>query len=254
MKIGHCGFSFHTNGYFETKKNGFDTYLFRVQTEGTSEAMVNNQAFTMEKGDLLLVAPGQSYQLSIDANSKSSDFHLFFSGDWIDQWWRRSDKPTMVKIELEERILTLWRFLVAEKRRPLTNQNSELMESLLRSICLFIERTIEDRSAYIRPFVVTKMMRFIEENATTTFTVNDVAEHSDLSVSRTVHLFKEYVGKTIMGYAQEIRLSTAIDQMKHTTMTLEHIAFNCGFGSYPYFHRVFKKVYGVSPGRYRKTE
>lgn len=47
-------------------------------------------------------------------------------------------------------------------------------------------------------------MHFIEENVTATFTVKDVADNSELSVSRTVHPFKDYVDKTIMGYAQEI--------------------------------------------------
>lgn len=130
MKIGHCGFSFPTNGYFETRENGFDTYLFRVQTDGTSEAIVNNHAFTIENRDLLLVAPGESYQLLIDVDQTSSELHLFFAGDWIDQWWNRSDKTSLVKIELDERILSLWRFLVTKKRRPLTNQSAELMESL----------------------------------------------------------------------------------------------------------------------------
>lgn len=254
MKIGHCGYSFHTNGYFETRKNGFETYLFRLQTEGTSQAIVNKQTFTVEKGDLLLVAPGEFYQLSIEDQQMSSDFHLFFSGNWINQWWERSEIPSKVKIEIDERITSLWRFLIAEKRRLKTSQNEELMESLLKSLCLFIEQAIKDRSAYDRPFVVTKMMRFIEENATSTFTVNDVAHDSGLSVSRSVHLFKQFVGKTIMEYAKEVRLSAAIDQMKYTTMTLEHIAENCGFGSYAYFHRVFKRAYGVPPGIYRRTQ
>jgi AraC-like DNA-binding protein len=36
--------------------------------------------------------------------------------------------------------------------------------------------------------------------------------------------------------------------MKYTAMTLEHIVEDCGFGSYPYFHRVFHKKYDLAPG------
>ncbi|WP_138416142.1 AraC family transcriptional regulator [Aquibacillus sediminis] len=254
MEIGHCGFAYHTKGYHSTHHNGFGSYLLRLQTEGSCHAVVNDQEIMVEKGDLLLVAPGEYYQLTIEDGQASGDFHLFFQGDWIDKWWNRTKKPSVTRIGSDDKILSLWRFLIAEKRRPVTDKNNELMENLLRSLCLYIERIIEDRSSTTRPFVVTNMMRYIEEHATTGFVVQDVANHVGLSVSRTVHLFKEYIGKTIMEYAQEIRLSTAIDQMKYTNMTLEHIAENCGFGTYPYFHRVFKKVYGVSPGSYRKME
>ncbi|WP_240458688.1 AraC family transcriptional regulator [Virgibacillus sp. Bac330] len=253
IQIGYCGYAYHTNGYFATHKNGYDSYLFRLQTEGVSQAVIKDKKIHLEKGDIIFVAPGEYYQLQIEGGQASGDYHIFFSGEWVDQWWNRFNKPTTIKIDLTDKIVSLWRYLIAEKRRPLSDKNDELMGYLFRSLCLLIERAIKDQAAHCRPFVVTKMMRYIEENATTGFTVDDVANHAMLSVSRSVHLFKQYTNKTIIEYAQEIRLAAAIDQMKYTNMTLEHIAENCGFGAYPYFHRVFKKVYGVSPGIYRKT-
>ncbi|WP_258872003.1 AraC family transcriptional regulator [Virgibacillus dokdonensis] len=253
IQIGYCGYAYHTNGYFATHKNGYDSYLFRLQTEGVSQAVIKDKKIHLEKGDIIFVAPGEYYQLQIEGGQASGDYHIFFSGEWVDQWWNRFNKPTTIKIDLTDKIVSLWRYLIAEKRRPLSDKNDELMGYLFRSLCLLIERAIKDQAAHCRPFVVTKMMRYIEENATTGFTVDDVANHATLSVSRSVHLFKQYTNKTIIEYAQEIRLAAAIDQMKYTNMTLEHIAENCGFGAYPYFHRVFKKVYGVSPGIYRKT-
>ncbi|WP_420852214.1 helix-turn-helix domain-containing protein [Paenibacillus hamazuiensis] len=67
-------------------------------------------------------------------------------------------------------------------------------------------------------------------------------------------MFKQIFGKTMIQYALEIRLSTAIERMKYSTMTLEQIAESCGFGSYSYFHRVFREKYGVSPTDYRSSE
>lgn len=253
IQIGYCGYAYHTNGYFATHKNGYESYLFRLQTEGVSQAVIKDKKIHLEKGDIIFVAPGEYYQLQIEGGQASGDYHIFFSGEWVNQWWNRFNKPATIKIDLTDKIVSLWRYLIAEKRRPLSDKNDELMGYLFRSLCLLIERAIKDQAAHCRPFVVTKMMRYIEENATTGFTVDDVANHAVLSVSRSVHLFKQYTNKTIIEYAQEIRLAAAIDQMKYTNMTLEHIAENCGFGAYPYFHRVFKKVYGVSPGIYRKT-
>jgi transcriptional regulator GlxA family with amidase domain len=49
-------------------------------------------------------------------------------------------------------------------------------------------------------------------------------------------------------YALEIRLTTATERMKYTSMTLEQIAENCGFETYPYFHKVFCKKNVEAPG------
>ncbi|GHI00708.1 AraC family transcriptional regulator [Neobacillus kokaensis] len=246
-----CGYSYHINGYHSQHKSGYPVYLFRLQTEGSCEIVVKGKTFSVKKGDLLLIKPGDHYELLIKKGQNSGDYNLGCEGDWIDEWWSRFEKPAISRIDINEHLLSLWRQLLFEKRRPLSSQNEELTGYLLRALCISFERAVKETK---HPYAVTRMMRFIEENAPTAFKVEDVANHAGLSISRSVHLFKNSVGKTMMEYAQEIRLSIAIDRMKYTTMTLEHIAAECGFGTYPYFHKVFKKKYGVSPGSFRRQE
>ncbi|MFC4322068.1 AraC family transcriptional regulator [Litchfieldia salsa] len=253
--IGFCGYSFHTSRYYTYDKTKFNGYLFRLQTEGICEAIVNGKTMKIKKGDILLVKPGDYYELRVEPNQNSGDYHLLGEGEWIDQWWKRSVKPTISRINLDEKLLALWRHIIVEKRRPASEENPELTEYLLKALCINIERAVRETAPTVsRPYSVTQMMRYIEEHATNTIKVEDVAEFAGLSVSRAVHLFKSTIGKTIIEYAQEIRLSTAINQMKYTAMTLEHIAENCGFGTYTYFYKVFKKKYGIAPGAYREKE
>jgi AraC family transcriptional regulator of arabinose operon len=250
-----CGYSYHTHGYHSQHKSGYPSYLFRLQTEGHCEVVVKGRKMLVEKGDLLLIKPGDHYELLVKAGQNSGDYHLVCDGVWIDEWWNRTEKPDVSRIGLDDKLLALWRHIMIEKRRPTSSQNEELMSNLLRALCLTLERTISETvPSFNRPYTVTRMMRYIEEHATTAFKVEDVARYVGLSVSRSVHLFKSSTEKTMMEYAQEIRLSAAIERMKYTNMTLEQIAEDCGFGTYPYFHRVFKKKYGVAPGTYRRQE
>ncbi|MFB5660264.1 helix-turn-helix domain-containing protein [Alteribacillus sp. HJP-4] len=253
--IGFCGYSYHKQREFSQHRAGFPGYLFRLQTEGFCEVSVNKRKVHIEKGDLLLIKPGDQYQLKIEAQEASGDYHLFCEGKWVDDWWERSAKPTVSRIDLDEKLISLWRHLIIEERRPSSEEKKELSHYLLQALCLSLERAVNETApTFSRPYVVTRMMRYIEEHATSHLMVEDVAANAGLSVSRSVHLFKHHVGKTMMQYALEIRLSAAIDRMTYTMMTLEHIAEESGFGSYPYFHRVFKKHYGVAPGVYRRRE
>lgn len=254
-----CGYSYHAQPFQNSHKEGVESYLFRLQTEGSSQALIRGVTHTLEQGDLLLIQPGDSYELRVDEHTNklnqtlvsSGDYYIFCTGDWLDAWWKKSSKPPKVRIAAYERLLTLWRQIILEKRR-FEEENKELSDYLLRALCLHIDRAIsETRSLHGGSFLASRMKSFIEEHAFLQLKVEDVASHVGISVSRAVHLFKECFGKTIIQYALEIRLSSAIERMHYTSMTLEQIAETSGFASYSYFHRVFRDKYGISPKQYR---
>ncbi|WP_182200634.1 helix-turn-helix domain-containing protein [Paraliobacillus salinarum] len=253
MKIDHCSFSFHTNGYHETNPNGLENFLVRLQTEGQSQTKIRTNTYTLEKGDIIFVPEKTYYQLDIEPGQKSGDFHLLVTGEWLTKWWHENEKPDHASLSSIEKIISLWRLLATEKLRPNHEQNHSLNTNLFKSILLMIEEEIKARHSIQRPFIVTRMMRYIEEHALEHLVLEQVANEVELSVSRASHLFKDHTGKTIIQYAQQLKLEAAINQMKYTNMTLEQIALTCGFGNYPYFHRLFTRVHRQSPSQYRKS-
>ncbi|WP_416147942.1 helix-turn-helix domain-containing protein [Salipaludibacillus sp. HK11] len=255
IKIGYCGYSHHKKGYQDQSQSALTSYLFRLQIEGTATITLNHKTYSIEKGDLFFGKPGDLYGIFTPGNQDSIDYHIFCEGSWISDWCSQSQLPTTTRIQLDEKLLSLWRHLTIEERRPKQEKNPDLSQYLLQALCLTMEQSIHETSHKVdRPFIVTQMMRYIEEHATESLRVDDVADQVSLSVSRAVHLFKEHTNQTIIQYTLEIRLATALNQMQYSSMTLEHIAENCGFGTYPYFHRVFKKHFGQSPGQFRRQQ
>ena len=250
-KILLCGYSLHTKRFYTGYKSGIPMYLLRLQTEGHAKTAVNGKQYILERGDLLLLKPGDIYELFVD-NTKnlSGDYHIICENAWLNEWWNRSPKPTVSRIHIEDRLIILWRQLIAEKHRPSSEEGEEIIDYLIRSLCLSLQRAITESKGSMRryPHVVIRMMRYIEENATNPLKVKDVADHVGLSASRAAHLFKSSFGKSIIEYAIEIRLSIAMEYLKNTNLTLSMIAELCGFGNYSYFHRVFKKKFGMPPG------
>lgn len=251
MKIGFCGYSYHSRPFHTIHRSRFSAYLFRLQVEGEAEVKINNRFEKVQKGSLVIVKPNEEYELFVKDQQPSGDFNVYCEGEWIDKRFHHA--PSIAEIAMEDSLLEIWNQLIIEERKPEKEKNSELSFHLLSALLLYIERAMDNRHKNIhRPFIVTRMMRYIEVNAIKQdFQLQDVADECNLSVSRCAHLFKEHVGQTIIEYAQSIRLTAAIHQMKYTTMTLENIALNCGFSSYSYFHRVFKKYYQLSPSEYR---
>ena len=255
-----CDYSYHAEPFSNNHKNGLTNYLFRYQTEGSCEVTINGRLYRLRAGDLLLLKPGDEYELSVKDEGEqgrisSGDYYLFCDGAWIDAWWKRRKRQIVSHISMDQHILGLWRQLLLEKRRGVEGENEELAGYLLCGLCLSLDRAITetkttDRSA----FAALRLKRYIEEHAIVTFKLEEAAAHVGLSLSRAVQLFKACYGKTMIQYALEIRLNAAVERMKYSSMTLEEIAETCGFASYSYFHRVFRARFGMAPTRFREAE
>jgi AraC family transcriptional regulator len=50
---------------------------------------------------------------------------------------------------------------------------------------------------------------------------------------------------------QRVRVEAAKSLLRHTNLTLAAVAVECGFANERYLCTVFRRLAGVSPGRYR---
>jgi AraC family transcriptional regulator of arabinose operon len=259
-----AGYSCHTKPFYVATKRGLRSYLIRFQIEGFCQVIVNGEQMRLGPGDLLLCKPKDQYELRVEAETQqngnvevmSGDYYFFCRGSWLEEWWKRSAKPPLVKLPISETALHLCRQTILEHRRG-KGIAKEMAEYYMRLLFLTIERAIsEHRPApgIGKSFLAYEMKSYIEEHALSPIKLEDVANHVDLSVSRAVHLYKAMFGQTIMQYVQQIRLSVARERILFSKMSLEQIAETSGFNSYTYFYRVFRARYGVSPKEYRRNE
>jgi AraC family transcriptional regulator of arabinose operon len=219
-----------------------------------SSALVEGNMSLIESGDLLLYQPGEAYELLINGELISSgDYYLFCRGKWIDAWWLRSKKPTKVRIPLHEGMLTIWRQLNIELAKH-NQKNKEMLDYYLRILCLQIDQHIMEQTSHplgTNSYLAYRMKHYIEAHSTSSITLEQVARHVGLSVSRAVHLYKAVFDQSIMQHTIEVRLATAKERILYSSFTLEQIAESCGYASYSYFHRMFRAHFGISPKDYR---
>lgn len=255
----YSGYSYHDKPMYPDEWIGNDYYLLRLQTEGNCRICLDGRSERLVPGDLLFLRPEETYRLVVEENEEgkagSGDYYVICKGAWIDRWASRGDKPKRAHIQADGSVLDIWKRIVLERRR-IGENNGELVDYLLRALCLTLERAFKQanggKSDNVRGVAAHRMKRYIEEHATQTFAVDEVAASVRLSPSRAAKLFKEAFGETIVKYAIRVRLSIAIERMQYSGLTLEQIAESCGFGSYPYFYRCFMKRFGVSPREYRE--
>jgi AraC family transcriptional regulator len=103
-------------------------------------------------------------------------------------------------------------------------------------------------------FEMQKSIDFIERNLKQDITLETLSEQAHFSVSHFYRLFQIYVGCSVMDYIRVRRLTNAAHDLLTTDKRVIDIALDYQFQSQEAFLRAFSKVFGITPGRYRKVK
>lgn len=100
-----------------------------------------------------------------------------------------------------------------------------------------------------KPFVLC--MDYIYSHINRRITVEELAEHADLSPSYLSRLFKKELNISISDYICEMKIEKAQHLLKYSDYSLVEIANYLAFSSQSHFIQTFKKLIGVTPKKYR---
>ena len=122
-------------------------------------------------------------------------------------------------------------------------QMQEVLESFMNA--MFSE--IDKGNPYVR-----KALRYMHDNYSAHLDLEKVAEYVGLSPSYFSSLFHKIVGESFRDRLNRIRVEESKRLLLSARYSLGDIAVAMGFPDQSYYSKVFKKIIGVTPGKYRE--
>lgn len=101
-------------------------------------------------------------------------------------------------------------------------------------------------NSYIR-----KALRFIADNYFEHLELAAVADFVQLSPSYFSSLFRQVVGMNFREYLCSVRVEESKRLLLSTDFALADIAVSVGFPDQSYYCKIFKRIVGISPGKFR---
>lgn len=100
---------------------------------------------------------------------------------------------------------------------------------------------------------VRKTQQALETQLDRLINIEAIAEQLNVCYSTLRHAFRELVGSSPKQYHLQLRLRKAKELLQNTSLTIEAIADELGFGSAFHFSNVFKQSVGGSPSSWRRA-
>ena len=105
-----------------------------------------------------------------------------------------------------------------------------------------------------RVLLLNKIIKFMHENYAndTEIKLSTIADRFNLNIYHFCHIFKEFTGKTMKEYLNNLRIEKAEQLLVNTDAAIGEVAFLCGFNDSNYFSRKFRQIKGKSPREWRR--
>lgn len=100
--------------------------------------------------------------------------------------------------------------------------------------------------------IVTRVLRYMEENYREKITLQQLASHAAVHEKYLCRIFKEFTGRTLIDYVNQLRIDHACIDLTLHHKNVTEAALDAGFTDMSYFTKLFKRTKGMTPGEYAR--
>lgn len=261
----------YKDAYFRRTWHYHPEFELLLITKGYGTRMIGDHFGKFTEGDLVLMGGNlphawisDPYFLSSDNEDKCESIYIqfrksVFGTHFIDM--PELDSIRTILLKAQQGIL-----ISGKHKDDITNQMLRLemqspIEQLLTLIRLLdliyhTEYEILASRNYVDQGIfsskkMTQIHNYLIQNFKIDIDVNSCANHIGMTTTSFCRFFKKQTNVTFSVYLNYLRINFAQKLLRNTELAVKEIAFECGYSSVVYFNQKFKKLTGLSPGKYK---
>jgi AraC-like DNA-binding protein len=221
---------------------------------GRGEGNIENVTYSVRQGDLIICHPSVYLDIQSSADQSLRVIQFSFScrvlGKNKGYLFDPGQHPVIPLGNHFQIFEHYFETIVREYNQP-SEGSAELIDSLMNAVIITILRIIEEMKTPRITSMIQNVKAYIENNFVQELSVKDLAELVFVSPYHLIHMFKKEVGMSPIQYLIYCRIEETKQLLEHTELPVNEISARVGYPNPSYFNQIFKKIVGISPGRYR---
>lgn len=260
-----------TRGYTMDNFHIHHKYEIYYEETGTRRYFIEDQSYTVNPGDVVLIGMDQIHKTESLGDTPSSRIVLNFSDAFLNEISSIFPETDFTSF-LPNQEFHLLNTLTNEEQYFIGHILNDMVtfyasgeldlqvhcKLQLASLLLYLQRIAEkqkEKSSQpntISNTLILEAQNYVVEHYAEDLTLNGIASALYVSPYHLSRLFRKHVGIGIIEYIKTIRIKVAQNMLIKTDDSITIISDKAGFSSAAHFRRVFKEITGMSPQKYRQ--
>jgi AraC family transcriptional regulator, arabinose operon regulatory protein len=244
------------NHYVE-QKAGISQHILIYCVEGNGWIELDNKKTNICPSQLIIIPANTPHKYGSSENDPWTIYWFHFSGEIsgnIVNLIIEKTRKYQPNIGFSENRIKLFEEIYTNLER------GYIMDNLLHvnmTFYHFLSSTIYEEKFNFKDSNAEKnridlLLEYVQNNLGVAFKLEELALYTNLSISQFSTVFKSRTGYSPIEYVNHLKVQKACQQLLLTEYPVKQIAYNLGIEDPYYFSRMFSKLMGISPNRYRK--
>jgi AraC-like DNA-binding protein len=261
LYITKIGFFPAVKYHFNKKDNGVDYYIIIYCTSGEGWYKIGEKTYSVRENQYIILPPNKPYSFGANNTKPWTIYWIHFKGKLASSFFKSPIIPQQIQTTENSRL---------QDRIQLFEEIYENLELSFHSdhycyasLCLFhflasfryIDQYRQIRNKDVKEYRFSeKVIYYMRENVESNLTLELLAKHFNFSPSHFSARFQEETKQSPIKYFISLKVEKACQYLELSNMKISDIYPKLGFQDAAYFSRIFSKVMGVSPSKYRERE
>jgi AraC-like DNA-binding protein len=238
------------------RKTGSSQYILLYCVDGEGCVYIGGDTYILKPNTYIIIPKNVGHRYKSSNGNPWSIYWVHFSGLTADALYERSAAPggpqvhaipyDENRINLFEQIYSILEHSFHEKELEITNL---YLQHFVSSLIYYKEL---NPVAY-ETDSVSLSIAFMKKHIDKKLLIEDLAGQRGISVSHYSRLFHQRTGSSPINYFNLLKIQASCQHLYFTDSSIKEIAIRLGFDDQYYFSRLFTKLIGMSPLKYRKT-
>jgi AraC family transcriptional regulator, arabinose operon regulatory protein len=257
LYITDIGYYPHARHHFRERPSGSDQFILIYCVDGEGEIKLKETTHAISADHFFIIPAGMAHAYYSDEQNPWSIYWIHFSGDKSGIYSRFSCQTMAIERSKTSRIsdrVDLFSEIFRNLDRGFSIETLEYVNlclpHLLASFTHLSQFRLIKESGEKDP--VAQSINFMLENVTKKLKLEEIASETSLSASHYSRLFLNRTGHSPIDYFIQLKIQRACRLLDNSGWMIADVSREIGFDDQFYFSRVFRKVMGMTPGKYRK--
>ena len=226
-------------------------YLIHFIYSGQGELHINNKAYKVHAGQFFLIYPKQTAYYKADDNEP-----------WLYRWIEFDGS-------FSEKLMTVTGF--SHENHVINDHNGvgialkniidlgwsdfeTIMSHFWSLIAALTKGKLLKKDENTAETYVSNAKNYIRSNVHKRITVSEIAHFLNIDRSHLARIFKSICGISTQQFIISLKMETASQSLKKSSMTIKEVAGSVGYDNQMEFSKLFKKHFNMTPTQWREKK